>query len=177
MLNVSFDFDEATHKISNLKVTNKEEILKQELEIVGDYDLKVLDGKLQLTSEAVKKLGVVTKDRIAINYWYAGPSNAYPIISKADVFDEGVDGNQLTKNKTISFRGEQRDTLLKYGSAFKFETWVDKSGKVKEGVFKLIPIKEDESLSDGQSITELEVAVDKMSQKELEDDAEWLMEL
>ena len=130
-----------------------------------------------MTSEAVKKLGVVTKDRIAINYWYAGPSNAYPIISKADVFDEGVDGNQLTKNKTISFRGEQRDTLLKYGSAFKFETWVDKSGKVKEGVFKLIPIKEDESLSDGQSITELEVAVDKMSQKELEDDAEWLMEL
>lgn len=116
MLNISFDFDESTHQVSNLQVTK----IQSEPIIEGPFDLKVLDGKLQLTSDAVKKLGAVTKDRIAINYWYAGPNSAYPIISKADVFD-GVDGTQLTKSKTLSFRGEQRDTLLKYGTAFSFE--------------------------------------------------------
>lgn len=172
MLNISFDFDESTHQISNLQVTKTQ----SEPIIEGPFDLKVLDGKLQLTSDAVKKLGAVTKDRIAINYWYAGPNNAYPIISKADVFD-GVDGNQLTKSKTLAFRGEQRETLLKYGTAFSFEEWRDKTGKVKEKVFKLSPVKEDDSHSDEKIVAIEEATVENMSQKELEDDAEWLMEL
>lgn len=172
MLNISFDFDESTHQISNLQVTK----IQSEPIIEGPFDLKVLEGKLQLTSDAVKKLGAATKDRIAINYWYAGPNNAYPIISKADVFD-GVDGTQLTKSKTLAFRGEQRDTLLKYGTAFSFEEWRDKTGKVKEKVFKLSPVKEDDSRSDEKIVAIEEATVENMSQKELEDDAEWLMEL
>ena len=68
MLNISFDFDEITHQILNLKVIEKEELIKPEIQITGDYDLQVLDGKIQLTSEAVQKLGVVVGDRIAINY-------------------------------------------------------------------------------------------------------------
>lgn len=121
ILNISFDFDDSTHKINNLKVIEKQEIITPEIIISGDYDLQVLDNKIQLTSEAVKKLNASTKDRIAINYWYSGPNNAYPIISKAEVFDDGVDGLMLTKSKTLSFRGEQRDILLKYGSVFLFE--------------------------------------------------------
>ena len=172
MLNISFDFDESTHQVSNLQVIK----VQPEPIIEGPFDLKVLDGKLQLTSEAVKKLGAVTKDRIAINYWYAGPNNAYPIISKADIFD-GVEGNQLTKSKTLSFRGEQRETLLKYGTVFSFEQWKDKTGKVKENVFKLIPVKEDDSHSDEKIITIEENNIENINQNELEDDAEWLMEL
>ena len=172
MFNISFDFDESTHQVSNLQVIK----VQPEPIIEGPFDLKVLDGKLQLTSDAVKKLGAATKDRIAINYWYAGPNNAYPIISKADVFD-GVEGNQLTKSKTLSFRGEQRETLLKYGSVFSFEEWRDKTGKVKENVFKLIPVKEDDSLSEEKIVAVEEAAVTNMTPKEIEDDAEWLMEL
>lgn len=67
MLNISFDFDESTHKVSNVKVIEKETLVK-ELEAYGDYDLQVLDNKIQLTSDATKKLGVVVGDRIAINY-------------------------------------------------------------------------------------------------------------
>lgn len=120
MLNISFDFDESTHKVSNLKVTTKEVIVKPEPKIVGPYDMKILDNKIQFTSDAVEKLGAVTGDRLAINYWYAGPSNSYPIISKEGVFD-GVEGLKLTKSKTLAFRGEQRETLLKYGTVFSFE--------------------------------------------------------
>ena len=117
MLNISFDFDESTHKVSNLKVIEKEII---EPKIEGPYDIQILDNKIQLTSDAVEKLGVIVGDRIAINYWYSSPNDAYPIISKADAF-EGVDGLKLNKSKTLAFRGEQRDTLLKYGTAFSFE--------------------------------------------------------
>lgn len=173
MLNISFDFDESTHKVSNLQVIEKEVI---ESKIEGPYDIQILDNKIQLTSEAVEKLGVVVGDRIAINYWYSSPNDAYPIISKADVF-EGVDGLKLNKSKTLAFRGEQRETLLKYGTNFSFEEWRDKTGKVKEKVFKLIPVKEDDSLSDKKLLAIEEANVDAMNQKELEDDAEWLMEL
>lgn len=58
-----------------------------------------------------------------------------------------------------------------------FEQWVDKTGKVKDGVFKLIPVKEDDSNSEIATLAFEEALVENMSQKELEDDAEWLMSL
>jgi len=67
MLNISFDFDESTHKVSNIKVIEKQELV-EELKQYGDYDLQVLDNKIQLTSEAINRLGVIVGDRIAINY-------------------------------------------------------------------------------------------------------------
>lgn len=174
MLNISFDFDESTHKVSNLKVTNKE---VPELKITGPYDLRVLGNTIQLTSDAVSKLGASTGDRIAINYWYNGNSDSYPIISKAEIFTDGMSGNKLAKSKTFAFRGEQRETLLKYGSVFSFEQWRDKTGKVKDGVFKLIPVKEDDSHSEEDIVRFEEAAIESITQKEIEDDAEWLMSL
>lgn len=67
MFKISFDFDESTHKVSNVKVIEKQELV-EELEQYGEYDLQVLDNKIQLTSEAINKLGVIVGDRIAINY-------------------------------------------------------------------------------------------------------------
>ena len=177
MLNISFDFDESTHKISNLKVIEKEKLTIPEIEVIENYDLKILDNKIQLTSEAIDKLGITIGDRVSINYWYAGPNNAYPIISKSGVFDDGVEGNKLIKSKTFSFRGEQRDTLLKYGTVFSFEEWKDKTGKVKDGVFKLIPVKEDDREIEEQILTLEEADIEEITQSEIEDDANWLFEL
>lgn len=67
MFKISFDFDESTHKVSNIKVIEKQELV-EELEQYGEYDLQVLDNKIQLTSEAINRLGVIVGDRIAINY-------------------------------------------------------------------------------------------------------------
>ena len=121
MLNISFTFDESTHKISNLNVKEIKKYIKPETYVSEEYDLEILDNKIQLSPNALVKLNAVPNDRITINYWYVGPNKSYPIISKADVFDNGVDGNRLTKSKTFSFRGEQRDILLKFGTKFIFE--------------------------------------------------------
>jgi hypothetical protein len=66
MFNISFDFDESTHKVTNVKVVEKELTFKSNS--IQEYDLEVLPGKIQLGENADKKLGVVVGDRISINY-------------------------------------------------------------------------------------------------------------
>lgn len=63
MLKISFDFDETTQKVSNLKVVNTS--VKASTK---EYDLEVDENKLNLTSDAVEKLGAVAGDRISVNY-------------------------------------------------------------------------------------------------------------
>ena len=118
MLNISFDFDENTHKVSNLKVTD----FSKSIEFTDiNCDLMVYPNKLQLSKDAVDRLQISVGERISINYWNDGPKCTYPIISKADVFEDGSDGCLFKKNNTVSFRGSQNDTLLKFGKAFSFE--------------------------------------------------------
>ena len=176
MLSISFDFDESTQKITNLKVTSSDSKTTTPKTVTKNkYDLEVLDNKLSFTPEAIQKLGAEVGDRIAVNYWNESPTETYPIISKADVFTDGADGNKRTKSNTVSFRGQQRTTLLKFGSAFSFEEWKDRSGEVKEGVFKLIPVKIDDT--DNDSIVEEETTLNNMNQSKIEDEiAEMLNE-
>ena len=176
MLNISFDFDETTRKISNFKVVDFEKPSTIEKEIISDFDLQVLDNKIQLSSEAINKLQAEIGDRIAINYWHKGVSDDYPIISKSEIFTDGLDGNSLRKSKTFSFRGEQREWLLRYGSNFVFEEWKDKTGKVKEGVFKLIPVKEDDTSSEVKEIEHLEKEIETITPENIEDDLSFLFD-
>lgn len=166
MLNISFDFDETTQKVTNLKVTSDDSKPKT-ISSNSKFDVELQDNKLLFTSEALNKLNAVSGDRIAVNYWNESPTVTYPIISKAEIFTDGSDGNKVTKSRTISFKGQQRTTLLKFGSVFSFEEFIDKAGEVKEGVFKLIPVKEDDADSD---ITEEENTLETMNQNEIEDD-------
>ena len=136
MLKISFDFDEITQKVSNVKVTSEKK------ESNSEYDLKVDENKLELTIEATEKLGAVAGDRVAINYWTVDNETTYPIISKADLFTDGADGNKITKKCTISFKGQQRTSLLKFGSLFTFSEFKDKNGVIKDNVFVLTPIED-----------------------------------
>ena len=64
MLKISFDFDEVSNKVSNVKVittTTQKASTKK-------FDLEVEENKLTLTSEAIDKLGAVAGDRISVNY-------------------------------------------------------------------------------------------------------------
>lgn len=174
MLNISFNFDEETHKVSNLKVTDLLKNIEPIIEL--DCDLQVYPNKLQLSKEAVNKLQVSVGDRISINYWNESSTLTYPIISKADVFEDGSDGCLLKKSNTVSFRGSQNDTLLKFGKAFSFEEWTDKTGKVKEGVFKLIPVKEDDTADEDKIVEEIEHDIETTTSEEIEDDLSFLFE-
>ena len=59
---------------------------------------------------------------------------------------------------------------------FNFEEFIDKTGEVKDGVFKLIPVKVEDD-ADSESIKEEEASFEAMDQSKVEDDmAEMLKE-
>ena len=125
MLTISFDFDETTKKVKNLKVVSIEP---------GQPTVQALDNKLQLSPTALELIGVKSGDRLAINYWTIDNKTTYPLIGKAEAFNE--EGTKLTKSNTISYRGQQMDVLKLYGENFKLEPF-------SEGRFKMSPIIED----------------------------------
>ena len=86
---------------------------------VDEATVTVANNKLVLSKEAVKALGGVAGDRIAVNYWTVDNETTFPVIGKSECFGDSTGGNRLTKSNTVSFRGMQRDILLEYGSFFK----------------------------------------------------------
>lgn len=98
--------------------------------------LEVLDNRIALNTCALDQLQAKTDDRLSINYWNVDEEETFPIIGKAEMFTDKKDGNKLTKNHTISYRGEQRTILLEYGSIFLLT-------KFKDGIFKLESVDKD----------------------------------
>ena len=127
MLTISFDFDETTKKVQNLKVVSLEP---------GLPTIQVLENKLQLSQAAIELIGAKSGDRLAINYWTVNNKETFPLIGKSEVFIDEDAGTKLTKSRTISYRGQQMDVLKMYGDNFRIEPF-------KEGMFKLVSIKED----------------------------------
>lgn len=132
MLKISFDLDEVTKKISNLKVVSVSK------EILESPTLEVLDNKLKLSKAAIDLLKVKVKDKIAVNYWTVDNELTFPVIGKAESFTDCNGGNALTKTGTVSYRGQQRDVLLEYGSLFTIEIF-------KDDMFRLKPIQSEET--------------------------------
>lgn len=162
MLRISFEFDEVSQKISNLKVESANAIVNKE------YDLRIDDNKIELTSSAVNKLKAIAGDRISVNYWTVDNQTTYPIISKSEVFTDGSDGNKLTKKGTVSFKGQQRTSLLKFGSLFTFSEFKDKNGEVKDNVFILTPVDDSSSQSEND-FTDVKESMEELEGSRVED--------
>lgn len=165
MLRISFDFNETSKSITNLSVidlaNNKTRgIVSSSSPNNLDEscpDLIVLDNKLQLSKSAIVKLGAKSDDRISIQYINEGIGKATPVIAKAEVFTDRLDGNRLTQKGTVAFRGEKRSTLLEFGSEFNFEAY-------KDNIWKLIPFVADndaekfsEELSDAEALNDVDI--------------------
>lgn len=141
MLKISFVFDETSGIVSNVKVDGYTPKIKEVNAPCTDVDLEVQENKLKLSKNALEKLNAKADDRISIQYWQEGIGKSVPIIGKAEVFTDKLDGNRLTKAGTVSFRGEKRITLLEFGTYFTLEEF-------KDGIWKLIPIKIEEEKND-----------------------------
>lgn len=156
MFKISFDFDETTKKISNIKVVS-EEIKEVDL---SNPVMLVLDNKLKLSDSAINLLNAKANDRIAINYWMVNNEETFPVIGKSEVFTDPDGGNRLTQTNTVSFRGKQRETLLMYGDQFKLEEF-------KDGMFKLVSITsindEEETIVEAEQ--ELEIVQDVLEEE------------
>ena len=162
MLRISFEFDEVSQKVSNLKVESANAIVSKA------YDLRIDDNKIELTSSAINKLGAIAGDRISVNYWTIDNQTTYPIISKSEVFTDGADGNKLTKKGTVSFKGQQRTSLLKFGSLFTFSEFKDKNGEVKDNVFILTPVDDSSSQSEND-FTDVKESMEELDGSRVED--------
>lgn len=169
MFKISFDFDEITGTVTNMKV-NKSDGVK----IRGGFnaspnvqptdvpDIVVEENRLLISPSALATMDVKADDRISIQYWNEGIGSAFPIIGKAQVFTSKLDGNRVSKTGTVSFRGEKRATLLEFGDSFNLEPF-------KEGIWKLIPTTEKDSESDlTNEVTDLENLNNSEIEKEIE---------
>lgn len=165
MFSISFDFDETTQKVTNLKVVSSK---PKELPKSDNY-IEVQDNKLKFGKTALSLIEAVPNDRVAVNYWTVNNQETFPIIGKAALFTDGSDGQRLTKSGTMSYRGQQRTILLEYGSLFTLEEF-------KPGIYKMVPILEQkDSLEDEKNDLEnLNTAMDNeiatlMSENDFDD--------
>lgn len=127
MINISFNYHEDTNTIDNIVIRNYKSFPKEIEPIV-----EVKENKLVLSPKAISMLQSVHGDRISINYVQDGNELTFPIIGKSSVFADQDSGNRLTKSNTVSFRGFQRDLLLKYGNIFILEEF-------RDNIFRLVP--------------------------------------
>lgn len=130
MFSIKFNFDPETEKISNLEVEKIKTIDEQ----IDGAVISIEDNKLRLSKDAVNLLNIKAGDRISINYYTVSPEETFPVIAESSKFTDSDNGNKITKSNTISFRGEQRKTLLRYGNLFKLEPF--------KNWFKLVKIEE-----------------------------------
>ena len=145
MINISFNFDEVTQKVSNLKVTSLSKINLDE----GEPLVQLMDNKIKLTPKTVEMIGAKVGDRIQVNYWTENNHNTFPLIGRSEVFTDKEEGCKLTGSNTVSFRGNKNSTLKIYGNLFKLEPF-------KDGMFKLVKVEEENDSMENE-------------QKELED--------
>lgn len=121
--------------------------------------VKLLDNKLEFNNAAVELTGYEPDDKIRVQFEKKGR-----VITP--VMDRHDKGNRLTKTYTVSFRGNQHDTLADYGDVFELIPYPD-----KEGVFKLkgnIEIEDDiidvpEEIEDPENFDEDVLSVDNIS--------------
>lgn len=109
--------------VKNKKTKDKEE---NSLEVV------LGDNKLILTQEIMDLLNAQVGDRLIVRY---KESNGFiePFLGKAETFSE-TGGNKITKGLTISFRGDQHESLKVFGNKFLVTLAEDGSLKLENDV-------------------------------------------
>lgn len=133
MLKISFDFDETTNSVTNVKVVKTASKFE-------NLDLPIVelgDSKLIMSPKAIELLSAQIGDRISVNYIQKNNELTFPVIGKSEVFTDKEAGNKLSKTNTVSFRGSQKTCLSQYGNLFKLEA-------LRSGVFKMVKIEESE---------------------------------
>lgn len=152
MLNISFNFDEVTQKVSNLKVTSLSKVNLDESKAM----VQLMDNKLKLTPKAIEMIGVQPGDRIQVNYWTENNQNTFPLIGKSEVFTDPEEGSKLSKSNTVSFRGNKNSTLQIYGKLFKLELF-------KDNMFKMIKVET-------ESTEQEQAELDDLNNSEIDDE-------
>lgn len=127
------EFLDDTIKIPKKTTTTRTKKVKDDGET--EPMIHVLENKLQFNNKAIELTEFEADQKVLIDFEKQG-RKITPICHLSEK------GNRMTKTNTVSYRGQQRETLLQYGDTFIVEPYPD-----KDGYFKLIgdaPEKEDD---------------------------------
>jgi hypothetical protein len=127
MIQISFNYNEDTNAVENIVVRN---LTSNKTNNIPTVEVK--ENKLVISPKAISMIGCIVGERISINYYQENSEITFPVIGRSSVFADDDSGNKLTKSNTVSFKGFQKNVLLKYGSEFILEDF-------KDGIFKLVP--------------------------------------
>jgi len=133
-MKIIIDFDPINQEVVSVTVGDSVKIPtkaknKKLTEINEKVQVTLDSNKLLLTPKLIELLKVSEGDRLVIRYKDDGEF-IIPFLAPAKVFNEDGNGNKLTKTSTVSFRGDQRESLLKYGTVFNVEDMGDGSVKL-----------------------------------------------
>jgi len=140
------DFKEVTKKTTSTRTRKPKD------DGESDPMIHVLDNKLQFNNKALELTGFVADDKVLVQFEKKGRV-VTPVICLNDK------GNRMTKTGTVSFRGQQHDTIIEYGENFKVEPYPDKDGyfKLKGDIEKeddIVDIPEEISVEEEDNIEE-----------------------
>jgi len=166
MIQILIDFDELTKKIVRTTILDEEGKRPRQRK-KKDTDnsepiLQVDTNKLIISDALLDLIDADAGDRIAINYYTISNTETFPLIGKSEMFADKQSGNKLTKSNTVSFKGVQREILLKYGSLFTVEPF-------NEGIYKLISLEPTEEVL-ATEYSELEQLDEEIDEFILNDD-------
>jgi len=131
-MKIIIDFNEVTQEIMSVTVGDsvKTPTVRKKKELSNESDSPAIileSNKLVLNKALATLLKVKEGDRLIIRY-KEDCEFIEPFLAPASIFNE-EGGNKLTKGLSISFRGEQRAALFRFGSSF--EVLDMKDGSVK----------------------------------------------
>lgn len=142
-VNVTFDFDVESEKVSNVKcmvdevqatTTRKASTRKAKPKEDDEKDpiVRREDNKLVFNTKALAAIEAECgESRVTIEYIVEN-SKRCPVIGTDISFEKEGAGNKMTKTGTVSYRGKANVILQEYGTEFKLEAY-------KGGLFKMIP--------------------------------------
>lgn len=133
-MRISFDFDEKTHKVSNVRVTKTNTEDKPDKIFLSGSSLKLNDEVLSL-------LKVKEGDRLCVQF------NPDPLILTQKAANLPKGGNLVSKSKTLSCRGAVSERLNSLGDAYSYKL-------VGEGRLALIIDNTDEESTKTDEVAE-----------------------